>query len=98
MMGYVWPQIAQGSGILMPQHTLLHTRMLLGPFCILMIQPHECNRANKVAIFGQSVCNARKGTDMHMWSDSWRGLAHSLTHFAFQIKGSVETLERDLGF
>lgn len=56
MMGSVWPQIAQGSGILMPRHTLLHTRMLLRPFCILMTRPHECNRANKVAIFGQSVC------------------------------------------
>lgn len=32
IMGSVWPQIAQGSGILMPQHTLLHTRMLPGPF------------------------------------------------------------------
>lgn len=25
MMGSVWPQIAQGSGILMPEHTLSHT-------------------------------------------------------------------------
>lgn len=58
-----------------------------------MNQPHERNRANKVAIFGQRVGSARTGTDVR-----WRGPSNSLTYFAFQIKGSVETLERDLRF
>lgn len=95
MMGSVWPQIAQGSGILMPQHTLLHTRAPRA-FCILMTQPYERNRANKVAIFGKSVGNARAGTDMRV-GGRWLVRAPALTHFAFQIKGSLETLERDLG-
>lgn len=72
-----------------PTHRFTHTHAP-GAFCILMTQPHECNRANKVTIFGQCVGSARR--------HGWRGPSHSLTHFAFQIKGSVETLETDLGF
>lgn len=99
MMGSVWPQIAQGSGILMPRHTLLHTHAH-APRAFL----HFNDSATRMQQGKQScrflakdarLMHARE-RDTHMWSDRWRGLAPSPTHVAFQIRGSAETLERDL--
>ena len=97
MMGSVWPRIAEGDGIPMPSHKFTHTCMHPEPLAFQMKRPHthmqECKQSCHYWPKCMFVMPAQTRTHT-CWLIACEGSL--LTHFAFQLRGSLWTLENHL--